>query len=178
MALIAFQDNESTVKIIRSGYSPALRTLKRTHGISISRLNEVYHHDDSITMVNCSSEKMAADGLTKAVKDSVTWEADIKMMGMQWRSEQELSGKTDETPDSVLTIPKSCAEAMRRPQRGVWNFLHPNVQNQIQFGYDQRPYQQSCDSFRFRGCCGSNLSARVIQDACSGIIKITRHTAS
>ena len=93
VALIAFQDNESTVKIIRSGYSPALRTLKRTHGISISRLNEVYHHDDSISMVNCPSENMAADGLTKAVKDSVSWEADIKMMGMQWRSEQELSGK-------------------------------------------------------------------------------------
>ena len=42
--LTAHEDNETAITAIKKGYSPLVRHLSRTYGISLARLNELFHH--------------------------------------------------------------------------------------------------------------------------------------
>ena len=46
--LTAHEDNETAITAIKKGYSPLMRHLSRTYGISIARLHEIFHHEDQL----------------------------------------------------------------------------------------------------------------------------------
>jgi len=74
VTMIAFEDNEATEAIIRNGYSPELRHMKRIHGVSIGRLNECYHGDNAVaTMKHADSASMKADIFTKPFIEPYKW---------------------------------------------------------------------------------------------------------
>ena len=59
------EDNEAAIKVVRKGYSPALRFLHRTQNVRLSWLYEVFQSDFA-KLHHCASERMRADPLTKS----------------------------------------------------------------------------------------------------------------
>jgi hypothetical protein len=85
--LIAEEDNQAALDIIRHGYSSALRCMSRSHGLSLARLHQFYHGDKSndgqISIQKCDTKVMRADGFTKAFKVVADWLRAVKMMGIK-----------------------------------------------------------------------------------------------
>ena len=52
MELKAYEDNETAVHAVKKGYSPLMRSLSRTFGVSVSRLNQLFHPDKHIDYLN------------------------------------------------------------------------------------------------------------------------------
>ena len=65
--LKTMEDNEAAIKIVRKGYSPALRYLHRTQRVKIGFLSEVYTNPELATIEHCPSKDMRADPLTKSI---------------------------------------------------------------------------------------------------------------
>ena len=64
--IIFFQDNETVVAILKSGYSPKLRHLGRVHRVNVASTAEIFEQEDfSATYVN--SKDQLANGLTKVI---------------------------------------------------------------------------------------------------------------
>jgi hypothetical protein len=49
VSLTAHEDNETAITAVKKGYSPLMRHLSRTYGISLARLNELFHATDQTT---------------------------------------------------------------------------------------------------------------------------------
>ena len=79
--LEAQEDNEATIKIVRKGYSPALRFLHRTQRVRIGWLKEIYHDSGLATLSHCGTKDMRADPLTKSIVPS-QWRHALDMLGM------------------------------------------------------------------------------------------------
>jgi len=60
----AFEDNESVIKIMQKGRSPALRHLNKTHRISLGWTAEVCN-SDSVSLKYCPTDEQLADPFTK-----------------------------------------------------------------------------------------------------------------
>ena len=65
-------DNEAMLQVIRTGRSPTLRSLGRTHSVSISWINEVFRAG-TFTFSFKKSADMAADIFTKAFSNPQKW---------------------------------------------------------------------------------------------------------
>ena len=64
--IIFFQDNETVLAILKSGYSPKLRHLGRVHRVNIASMAEIFEQEEfSATYVN--SKGRLANGLTKVI---------------------------------------------------------------------------------------------------------------
>ena len=64
--IIFFQDNETVLAILKSGYSPKLRHLGRVHRVNVASMAEIFEQEDfSATYVN--SKDQLANGLTKVI---------------------------------------------------------------------------------------------------------------
>ncbi|CAE7274272.1 unnamed protein product [Symbiodinium sp. CCMP2592] len=64
--IIFFQDNETVLAILKSGYSPKLRHLGRVHRVNVASMAEIFEQEDfSATYVN--SKEQLANGLTKII---------------------------------------------------------------------------------------------------------------
>ena len=64
--IIFFQDNETVLVILKSGYSPKLRHLGRVHRVNVASMAEIFEQEDfSATYVN--SKDQLANGLTKVI---------------------------------------------------------------------------------------------------------------
>ena len=74
------EDNETCVVVIKTGRSPALRHVGRTHGIDIGWLHERYA-EKQITVNECHTDNMRADIFTKAFESDVKWERALKLIG-------------------------------------------------------------------------------------------------
>ena len=62
------EDNQAMIVVVRTGRSPTMRYLKRTHGVEVAWLNEVFKNPD-LQLVYELSAKMAADMYTKGFVD-------------------------------------------------------------------------------------------------------------
>ena len=59
--IIFFQDNETVLAILKSGYSPKLRHLGRVHRVNVASITEIFEQEDfSATYVN-SKDELAND---------------------------------------------------------------------------------------------------------------------
>ena len=75
------EDNESAIKIIRSGYSTALRHIVKTQRVSIASLHE--HFSDPLnTLVYCPTLEQRADFLTKPL-DRIKLHSALDMIGLR-----------------------------------------------------------------------------------------------
>jgi hypothetical protein len=61
------EDNESTITVIKSGYSPQLRYLAKHHRISLGLVHELCSHDD-IILQHIGTDKQKGDILTKGLQ--------------------------------------------------------------------------------------------------------------
>ena len=61
------EDNESTITVIKSGYSPQLRYLAKHHRISLGLVHELCSHDD-IVLQHIGTDKQKGDILTKGLQ--------------------------------------------------------------------------------------------------------------
>jgi len=78
-----FEDNEATEAIIKNGYSPELRHMKRIHVVSIGRLNECYHGDTKCaTMEHADTSTMKADIFTKPFLEPAKWQFALQQIGI------------------------------------------------------------------------------------------------
>ena len=71
--LVIWEDNESTIKIIKKGRSPKLGHFRRTHRIYWHWLSDLINTDPNISLQYIKSELQAADIFTKAITDRVVW---------------------------------------------------------------------------------------------------------
>ncbi|CAE7808317.1 GIP [Symbiodinium sp. CCMP2592] len=64
--IIFYQDNETVLAILKSGYSPKLRHLGRVHRVNVASMAEIFEQEDfSATYVNSTDQ--LANGLTKII---------------------------------------------------------------------------------------------------------------
>ena len=73
------EDNETAIGIIKAGYSPALRHVKRTHGVCIRWLAERFRYPDYHLFYERSA-LMAADIYTKAFVVPAEWDKATKLI--------------------------------------------------------------------------------------------------
>ena len=78
-----FEDNESTLAVIRSGYSPQLRHVAKHQRISVSIVHELCNHKDGdITASYIETSKQKGDLLTKGL-DRSKHNAALELVGLQ-----------------------------------------------------------------------------------------------
>ena len=67
MALrVLLEDNQAIILVVRTGYSPKLRHITRTHKSNLSGLSEVFQ-DDSAELEYCRTDDQAADIFAKSL---------------------------------------------------------------------------------------------------------------
>lgn len=66
------EDNEAAVQIIKTGKSPALRHVGRTHKLDIGFLHDLFRKR-VLSMRYCESEKQCADIFTKVISEDPKW---------------------------------------------------------------------------------------------------------
>ena len=59
--LVFQEDNQATIKILKTQKNPTLRHLNRTHRINISWLCEVFKNLSEVGLKYCKTDEMAAD---------------------------------------------------------------------------------------------------------------------
>ena len=87
------EDNQATILVVRTGYSPKLRHITRTHKVSLSGLSEVFR-DDTVTLEYCQTDKQAADIFTKALPPQ-KWGSALRLLGVRTDLHNELKGSTE-----------------------------------------------------------------------------------
>ena len=78
---VMHEDNESTIRIIKAGYSQQLRHVQKTHRISISLLHDICVRDPTVSLVHIESEKQRGDLLTKGL-DRIKHMAALELANM------------------------------------------------------------------------------------------------
>ena len=64
--LCLYEDNEATYRILKSGKNPTMKSLPRTHGISLAQVHEcVNQRDNGISIRKCEGTAQRADIFTK-----------------------------------------------------------------------------------------------------------------
>ena len=79
--LRVWEDNEATIKIIRSGRVPAMRPVKRVHGISIMSLHDSLHRQ-TFQLEDGHTDVQAADIFTKPFTHDTEWEHRCELFGI------------------------------------------------------------------------------------------------
>ena len=80
MHLVIEEDNEATIKIVLKGFSPKLRSLARTHRVSIGAIHDILQQDD-VSIEHVATEDQAADIFTKALEPQ-KWGNALALLGM------------------------------------------------------------------------------------------------
>ena len=75
------EDNQATIRVCRSGRSPSLRHLARTHRVSLSWLYEVFQRGD-VKLGYIVTTSQAADIFTKPIANATKWEAACRLLGV------------------------------------------------------------------------------------------------
>ena len=86
------EDNQATIQIIKTGKSPTLRHLGRTHRVNISWLSETFSNVKNLVMQYCTSDKQCADVFTKAFTNQLKWKHATSMISVV-KDTKELSGR-------------------------------------------------------------------------------------
>jgi hypothetical protein len=77
---VIHEDNESTITVVKNGYSPQLRHLAKHHRISLGIVHEMCEHPD-INMKHCPTTEQKGDLLTKGLA-RIKHEEAMKMVGL------------------------------------------------------------------------------------------------
>ena len=84
VVLTCFQDNSSVIQIIKAGYSPKLRHMKKVHKLNLSALYEIFECPDVlINYIKTSMQR--ADPFTKSLAPN-QWDAALGLMSIFPRS--------------------------------------------------------------------------------------------
>ena len=81
LSLTVCEDNEAAIKIIKKGYSPALRWVHRVRRLNLGWLNEVFQNA-WLKIQHTPSPEMRADPFTKTIAPS-KWAAALELLGLQ-----------------------------------------------------------------------------------------------
>ena len=81
MDLVIQEDDQATIRIVETGYSPKLRHTSRTHKVNLGSLNEILH-DKGIKIECVETDKQVADIFTKAL-EPLKWPNALQLMGMR-----------------------------------------------------------------------------------------------
>ena len=68
MEIEVMEDNDGAILAVQKGYSPTLRYLSITQGVSLSLLNDIICNHELAKLLQIDTEEQAADIFTKAVK--------------------------------------------------------------------------------------------------------------
>ena len=79
--LIFWEDNEAMIRVCRSGRNPTMKTLNRTHAVSIAAMKEVFDRED-IELRYVPSARQAADIYTKAFDNGDKWKEVCILIGV------------------------------------------------------------------------------------------------
>ena len=83
MKLNFMEDNSAAAQVIRTGKNPNMRHMGRTHQVCTHWLHETLGLPSSPgQVINCPTEEMAADLMTKAFFDGKKWQHAIAMVGI------------------------------------------------------------------------------------------------
>ena len=80
MILTCYQDNASVIQIIKAGYSPKLRHMKKVHKLNLSALYEIFECPD-VLIIYIKTSMQGADPFTKALAPN-QWDAALKLMSI------------------------------------------------------------------------------------------------
>ena len=86
MELEVMEDNDGAILAVQKGYSPTLRYLTITQGVSISLIHDIVHIHDLAALLQVDTEEQAADIFTKAVKVCSYGKA-VRMLNIKDREE-------------------------------------------------------------------------------------------
>ena len=86
MELAVMEDNDCAILAVQKGYSPTLRYLTITQGVSISLLHDIVCVHELADLLQIDTEEQAADIFTKAVK-VCSYENGVRMLNIKDRSE-------------------------------------------------------------------------------------------
>jgi hypothetical protein len=80
LTLVIKEDYEATIKIVNKGYSPKIRSLARTHRVSVGDIHDIIQQDD-VSIEHVATEDQAADIFTKALEPQ-KWGNALALLGM------------------------------------------------------------------------------------------------
>ena len=75
------EDNQSTIRVCRTGFSPKLRHVSRTHKINLGSVSEALE-DPHIYLEYCHTSFQAADIFTKSLPPA-KWPKALELLGMK-----------------------------------------------------------------------------------------------
>ena len=101
-----FEDNESTIRVCKTGKNPTMRHLNRTHGVDVKWLYIVFGMPN-IQIGHCKTEHMAADVFTKAITNVSVWIRN--MINIRVVDPNTFWGKTQSSSNKSKTKPPSQA---------------------------------------------------------------------
>ena len=78
--LEVLEDNEATIKVVRKGYSPKLRSIARTQRVDLGSIKEILVADTA-TLKYVNTKEQAADVFTKALAPA-GWPNAMRLMGL------------------------------------------------------------------------------------------------
>ena len=79
--LRVWEDNEATIKIVRSGRFPTMRHVKRVHGVSIMSLHDNLNKE-TYFLEDCHTDVQAADIFTKHFVKRDEWLHRCELIGV------------------------------------------------------------------------------------------------
>ena len=90
------EDNTTCIQIIKTGKSPTLRHLGRTHGVSIKWLHEVFRkHKSNIKLGYIDTKLQAADIFTKPFSNKILWQHALSLIGFHNPTAKEEESKIE-----------------------------------------------------------------------------------
>ena len=79
--VVVHEDNETAMRVIRTGKNQTMRHLSRSHGIHIAWMHEM-HEKGFFSLVYEPSSSMAADIFTKAITAPLLWDHACRLVGI------------------------------------------------------------------------------------------------
>ena len=114
MTVYLLEDNESAITVLSSGKNPTMRHMSRTQRISIAWIHERYISGDYV-LINCHTDEMAADILTKSFSNKFKWDQNVKLLCMFSKDLKLLSGYVPKTVNSVPAAMKYDHHVVKNP---------------------------------------------------------------
>ena len=114
--LRVWEDNEATIKIVRSGRFPTMRHVKRVHGVSICSLHDSLHKE-IFSLEDCHTDVQAADSFTKHFTLGPEWDHRRALIGIleaarlpadRPQEKENKTNKTQQTENKTTTYVYCC----------------------------------------------------------------------
>ena len=118
------EDNQAMIRVMTSGRNPTMRTIGRTHGISVMQMYETFKGDDMLLMY-CQTKKMRADIFTKGFAAPHDWDHACELINMFDTTKPKNQYQTRELGElSIIVPPRKICITLR-----VYDAPLPNFKN-------------------------------------------------